>query len=57
MLFRSGNGNMMNILDHGIHICQMMSFDEIDNALDLITINGYLPVQRGGSGLSDVRRI
>lgn len=35
-----GNGNMMNILDHGIHICQMMSFDEIDNALDLITING-----------------
>ena len=33
-----GNGNMMNILDHGIHICQMMSFDEIDNALDLITI-------------------
>lgn len=31
---------MMNILDHGIHICQMMSFDEIDNALDLITING-----------------
>ena len=22
-----GNGNMMNILDHGIHICQMMSFE------------------------------
>ena len=35
-----GNGNMMNILDHGIHICQMMSFEEIDNALDLITVNG-----------------
>lgn len=35
-----GNGNLMNILDHGIHIAQMMSFQEIDNALDLITING-----------------
>lgn len=35
-----GNGNMMNILDHGIHIAQMMSFEEIENALDLITING-----------------
>lgn len=35
-----GNGNMMNILDHGIHICQMMSFEEIDKALDLITVNG-----------------
>ena len=35
-----GNGNMMNILDHGIHICQMMSFAEIDHAFDLITTNG-----------------
>lgn len=34
-----GNGNMMMILDHGIHIAQMMSFEEIDNALDLITTN------------------
>jgi cytosine deaminase len=35
-----GNGNMMMILDHGIHIAQMMSFEEIDKALNLITING-----------------
>ena len=35
-----GSGNLMNILDAGIHICQMMSFHEINNALDLITING-----------------
>ena len=34
-----GNGNLMNILDAGIHICHMMSFEEIKNALDLITIN------------------
>jgi len=35
-----GNGNLMNVLDAGIHIAQMMSFDEIDHALDLITVNG-----------------
>lgn len=35
-----GTGNLMNILDSGIHICQMMSFEEINNSLDLITING-----------------
>ena len=35
-----GNGNLMAILDAGIHICHMMSFDEINNALDLITVNG-----------------
>ena len=35
-----GNGNLMNILDHGIHIAQMMSFEEIHNVLDLITVNG-----------------
>lgn len=35
-----GNGNMMNILDHGIHIAQMMSPEEIQNDLDLVTING-----------------
>ncbi len=35
-----GTGNLMNILDAGLHICQMMSFEEINNSLDLITING-----------------
>lgn len=35
-----GNGNMMMILDHGLHICQMMTPYEIENALDLVTING-----------------
>lgn len=37
-----GNGNMMMILDHGIHIVQMMSPSEIKNALDLVTINGAI---------------
>lgn len=35
-----GNGNLMNILDAGIHISQMMSIPEIENALDFITVNG-----------------
>ncbi|WP_111720435.1 cytosine deaminase [Homoserinimonas sp. OAct 916] len=35
-----GNGNMMNILDNGIHLAQIMSFDELDRCLDLITYNG-----------------
>ncbi len=36
----AGNGNLMNVLDNGIHIAQMMSFEEMDNCLDLITVNG-----------------
>lgn len=35
-----GNGNMMMILDHGIHLAQMMSPEEIMNVLDLVTTNG-----------------
>ena len=35
-----GNGNLMNSLDAGIHIAQMMSIEEISNSLDLITVNG-----------------
>ena len=38
--YTMGNGNLMNSLDHGIHIAQMMSFEEIDHVLDLITVNG-----------------
>ncbi len=35
-----GNGNLMNILDNGIHLAQTMSFDQLDRCLDLITYNG-----------------
>ena len=35
-----GNGNLMNILDNGIHLAQTMSFEELDKCLDLITTNG-----------------
>lgn len=35
-----GNGNMMNILDNGIHLAQTMSSPEIEKVFDLITYNG-----------------
>ena len=35
-----GNGNMMNILDHGIHICQMIYTGEMHKAFDMVTTNG-----------------
>ena len=35
-----GNGNMMNILDNGIHLAQIMSTEHIKTDLDLITYNG-----------------
>ncbi|MEH7252550.1 amidohydrolase family protein [Neobacillus niacini] len=35
-----GNGNMMNILDNGIHLAHYTHIDEINKAFDLITYNG-----------------
>ena len=35
-----GNGNMMNVLDQGIHLAQIMSPSDIETDLDLITYNG-----------------
>ncbi len=35
-----GNGNLMNILDNGIHMAQTMSMAQLDTCLDLITYNG-----------------
>ena len=38
--YPAGNGNLMNILDNGIHLAHTMSFDQLDTCLDLITLNG-----------------
>lgn len=37
-----GSGNMMNILDNGIHLTQYASPEELENAFDLITYNGAI---------------
>ncbi|MDP9806225.1 cytosine deaminase [Trueperella bonasi] len=38
--YPAGNGNLMNVLDNTLHLAQIMSFDEMEVALDLITYNG-----------------
>lgn len=46
-----GNGNLMNILDNGIHLTQVASYDEIENAFDLITYNGAKAMMLDDYGL------
>ena len=38
--YPAGNGNLMNILDNGIHLAQLMREEDFENNLDLITYNG-----------------
>lgn len=38
--YPAGNGNLMNVLDNTLHLAQIMSFKEMEVALDLITYNG-----------------
>ena len=40
-----GNGNMMIILDHGIHLAQTMSWDHLERCFDLVTYNGAKTLQ------------
>lgn len=35
-----GDGNLMSVVDTGLHACHMTSYDDIVKALNLITING-----------------
>lgn len=38
--YPAGNGNLMNILDNGIHLAQLMEEKDFEKDLDLITYNG-----------------
>lgn len=38
--YPAGNGNLMNILDNGIHLAQLMEEKDFGKNLDLITYNG-----------------
>ena len=40
-----GNGNMMNILDNGMHLAHYTHIDEINRAFDLVTVNGAKVMQ------------
>ncbi len=35
-----GNGKLLRVLDSGLHSCHMMGYEDLQNALDLITVNG-----------------
>ncbi|CAM3797664.1 Cytosine deaminase [Vibrio aerogenes CECT 7868] len=35
-----GNGKLLRVLDSGLHSCQMMGYEDLATALDLITENG-----------------
>lgn len=34
-----GTGNMMQVLHMGLHVCQLMGYEQITNSMDLITTN------------------
>lgn len=34
-----GTGNMLNVLNMGLHVCQMLGYDQIKSSFDLITTN------------------
>lgn len=38
--YPAGNGNLMNILDNGIHLAQLMTEDDFKKDFDLVTYNG-----------------
>lgn len=38
--YPAGNGNLMNILDNGIHLAQLMRKDDFEKNLNLVTYNG-----------------
>ena len=38
--YPAGNGNLMNILDNGIHMAQLMKEEDFEKDLDLVTTNG-----------------
>ena len=34
-----GNGNILRILDAGLHICHMLGYDDLQRCLDFVTDN------------------
>ncbi|POB67709.1 cytosine deaminase, partial [Vibrio vulnificus] len=34
-----GTANMLQVLHMGLHVCQVMGYDQINNSLDLISTN------------------
>ena len=42
-----GNGNILRVLDAGLHICHMMGFEDLQRSLDLVTDNSARALNLG----------
>lgn len=42
-----GNGNILRILDAGLHICHMLGYEDLQRALDFVTDNGARALSLG----------
>jgi cytosine deaminase len=48
-----GNGNILRVLDAGLHICHMMGFEDLQRSLDLVTDNSARTLDLGeGYGIA-----
>ena len=48
-----GNGNILRVLDAGLHICHMMGFEDLARSLDLVTDNSARTLNLGeGYGIA-----
>ena len=48
-----GNGNILRVLDAGLHICHMMGFEDLQRCLDLVTDNSARTLNLGeGYGIA-----
>ena len=46
-----GTANMLQVLHMGLHVCQLMGYEQIDAGLDLITHNSAKTMQLSGYGI------
>ncbi|MBD9250104.1 MAG: cytosine deaminase, partial [Cronobacter sakazakii] len=51
-----GNGNILRVLDAGLHICHMMGYEDLKRSLDFVTDNSALAMNLGDNyGLCEGR--
>ncbi|WP_413742203.1 cytosine deaminase [Sodalis sp. RH15] len=47
-----GTGNMLQVLHMGLHVCQLMGYEQINQGLDLITVNSARTMNLGDYGIA-----
>ena len=51
-----GTGSMLQVLHMGLHVCQLMGYEQINQGLDLITTNGAKTMNLTGYGIAPGNR-